>query len=163
MIYFKSISIAKADNLIIEKAIRNYSLKRHGALDFKQSSSYVTEDNKYFLGQETEKYINITRLRTPFENFLPKLILRFDKNRFNFYQIRFSFLSNIVCIVLLFALVLNLIKLITSGEFRSNVAFILFFSIVFVLMTMIEIFFTTKKLKKAINKEDLSIEQIIGN
>lgn len=45
----------------------------------------------------------------------------------------------------------------------NNIIFILFFSILFVLMTMIEIFFATKKLKKAIEKEDLSLEQIIGN
>lgn len=42
MIYFKTIKIEKADYSIIEKALRNYSLKRHGSLDLKQSSSYIT-------------------------------------------------------------------------------------------------------------------------
>lgn len=152
MIYIKTIKIPKIDNQLIEKAIRNFSLKRHGSLDLKQSSSYITEENKYFLGSETEHFIKITRLRTPFENLLPKLILRFDKNNFNQYQIRFSFPSNLLFATLIIAIVLNLVKLIVSRQFGSNIGFIVVISIIFSLLALIEIKITTQKVKKAIEK-----------
>jgi hypothetical protein len=151
MIYIKTINITKIDNLLIEKAIRSFSLKRHGSLDLKQSSSYITEDNKFFLGSETDSYIKITRFRTPFENLLPKLILRFDKRDFNVYQIRFSFPSNLIYAILIIAIVLNLAKLIISGQFGSNIGSIIIISAIFTLLTLLEIKITTQKVKKAID------------
>lgn len=152
MIYIKTINIPKNDNLLIEKAVRSFSLKRHGSLDLKQSSSYITEDNKYFLGSETDSFIKITRLRTPFENFLPKLILRFDKKDFNVYQIRFSFPSNLIYVILIIAIVLNISKMIISGLFGSNIGVIIIISTIFTLLTLIEIKITTQKVKKAIDR-----------
>lgn len=152
MIYIKTINIQKIDNQLIEKALRSFSLKRHGSLDLKQSSSYITEDNKYFLGSETDSYIKITRLRTPFENILPKLILRFDKRDFNAYQIRFSFPSNLIYVTLIIAIVLNLAKLIISGQLGSNIGSIVIISTIFTLLTLLEIKFTAQKVKKAIEK-----------
>jgi hypothetical protein len=152
MIYIKTINITKIDNLLIEKAIRSFSLKRQGSLDLKQSSSYITEDNKYFLGSETESYIQITRLRTPFENLIPKLILRFDKKDFSVYQIRFSFPSNLIYATLIIAVVLNLLKLLFSGQLGSNIGFVVIISTIFTLLTLLEIKITTQKVKKAIDR-----------
>ena len=152
MIYIKTINITEIDNQLIEKAIRSFSLKRTGLLDLKQSSSYISEENKYFLGTETEKYINLTRLRTPFENLIPKLILRFDKKDFRVYQIRFSFPSNLMYLTLIIAVVLNLIKLVASGELGSNIGFIIIISIIFTLLTLLEIKITMQKVKKAIDR-----------
>lgn len=157
MIYIKTINITKVDNLLIEKAVRSFSLKRHSSLDLKQSSSYITEDNKYFLGLETDSYIKITRLRTPFENFLPKLILRFDKKDFSVYQIRFSFPSNLIYATLIIAVVLNLAKMITSGQLGSNIGSILIISTIFILLTLFEIKIATQKVKKAIDRTMNSI------
>lgn len=150
MIYFKTISILNSDNETIENSIRKYSLKRHGKLDMKQSSSYITEDDKYFLGAETEKYLTITRLRTPFENVLPKLIVRFEKNNFKIYKIRYSFPSNLIYATLILSIILNIVHLIVSGSIGGNISFVILISIVFILMTLIEVKFTTRRINKVI-------------
>ena len=79
MIYFKNIHIANPDPNIVEKAIRSYSLKRNVTFDFISLDDHAGKD-KYFLGLENDKAILITRVRTPFERFMPKLIIRFQKS-----------------------------------------------------------------------------------
>lgn len=151
MIYFKTIYFQKDEKRVIEKAIRKFSLKRHSSLDLQSSSSYITEDGKYFLGQETEKYIRTTRFRTPFEKLLPKLILRFNKNDFESYQIRFSFPSNLIFLVLVIAILLNFFKFISSGRLGGNIGFVIVLSILFALLTLLEIKLISRKIKKAID------------
>lgn len=151
MTYFKTIKLPINENeVMVEDAIRKFSLKRHGSLDLKQSSSYISEDNKYFLGQETDRYIKITRLRTPFENLFPKIILRFDKSNFNSFKIRYSFPSNLVFAVLTIAVFVNFTNFISSGRLGSNIEFVIFSAVVFTFLTLIEIKITTRKIEKSI-------------
>ena len=93
MFYFKSIALHNAEKKDIETSLRKFSSKRITSLDFKSSASY-TSSEKYFLGFETDTDFQITRIRTPFERFFPKLILNFPKDKqFTCYLIRYSFLS----------------------------------------------------------------------
>lgn len=109
MFYFKTITLYNPENKDIETAIRKFSSRRNTSLDFKSSASYIPSE-KYFLGFETDTDLEITRIRTPFERFFPKLILNFPKDKqFTCYQVRYSFLSAILFFVLLIAFILSLV------------------------------------------------------
>ncbi|GAB2682376.1 hypothetical protein GCM10027036_40700 [Flavihumibacter cheonanensis] len=76
---FKSVTIDNIPGRIVEAAVRKFATKRHTLLDFQSSATYVGTE-KYFLGLEKEKSIELTRIRSPFERLLPKLVINFDKN-----------------------------------------------------------------------------------
>lgn len=77
MFYFKTITLHNPGKKDIEMAIRKFSSRRNTFLDFKSSASYISSE-KYFSGFETDTDLQITRIRTPFERFFPKLILNFE-------------------------------------------------------------------------------------
>ena len=96
MLYFNKVILAEIDGTKVEAAILKFAAKRHASLDLQSSATKIGTE-KLFLGLENEKSIQVTRLRSTFERFLPKLIIRFDKAKgFSEYRIRFSLLSNIV-------------------------------------------------------------------
>ena len=65
---------------IIEKSIRKYSIKSNSSLDLIGTSTYIRNNDKFFYGKENNKFIQITRIKYPFENILPKLIIIFNKD-----------------------------------------------------------------------------------
>lgn len=65
MIYFTKYNIDNFSSDVIENAIRSFSAKRFTSLDLQSSSSYIQED-KYFLGFESNNGLQITRIRPPF-------------------------------------------------------------------------------------------------
>lgn len=149
MIYFSKNTIENFSSESTENAIRKFSAKRNTSLDLKSSSSYTNED-KYFLGLESNNDLKITRIRTNFEAFFPKIIVSFPKvHQFEMYKIRFSFLSSVVFIGLLYALLQSIYILIVDKEFENDVIPLIISFTVFIVLTIVEIKLTKLKIKKA--------------
>ncbi len=152
MLYFTHIDIDHSNSDVIENAVRAYSSKRHTGLDFKDSSSYIAED-KYFLGFESKDDLQITRIRTPFERFFPKLIVNFSKDKsFETYGIRYSLLPAILFIFLAISVLINLYYSIFENEELTDVFRMAGLLFVFILLTFIETNMTKQKINKAIEK-----------
>ncbi len=146
MLYFKSIVLETHDGQAVENAIRQFSAKRHTSLDLQSSASYIS-DHKVFLGLENDTNIRITRVRSPFERFLPKLIVRFDKaDGFNCYRIRLSLLPNLMFLFLTIAIILNVIGSLTNGRLESDLPSILALYLTFVALILLEITLTKRRL-----------------
>ena len=152
MLYFNKVTLAEIDGTKVEAAIRKFAAKRHASLDLQSSATKIGTE-KLFLGLENEKSIQVTRLRSTFERFLPKLIIKFDKAKgFSEYRIRFSLLSNIVIAFMLIAVLLNVIYLIKNQEVDSEMASVVVYFFLFLLLTLVELRLTKAKLKSAIIK-----------
>lgn len=152
MLYFNKVILAEIDGTKVEAAIRKFAAKRHASLDLQSSSTKIGTE-KLFLGLETDKSIQVTRLRSSFERFLPKLIIRFDKAKgFSEYRIRFSLLSNIVIAIIIIAIVLNIIYLFTNRQVDSDIASVFVYFFLFLLLTLVELRLTKARLKSAIIK-----------
>jgi hypothetical protein len=154
MLYFKAIKIDNTDPAIIEKAIRAFSLKRLTSLDLITSSASYTSEDKYFLGVEKNNDLFITRIRTPFERFLPKLIIRFKKeDDFTSYQIRYSLPAIAFTLLNILGLFANLFYLLTTDGFNFEGLFVISLIILlFLLFTLVELTFTRNRINKAIEK-----------
>ena len=150
-LYFKKINIDEPNSDKIERNIRLFSLKRHTSLDFKSASTYVSEPNKFFLGYENNKRIDLLRITTPFEKLLPKIIVTFNKENFNQYNLRLKSISMILFALLSIALILNLYYSIKSGKLESDFSMILFLNLIFYILAYVEFKLVNKKIKKAIN------------
>ena len=151
--YFKSEYISNISSENIEKAIRNHSLKRYTSLDFKFTSTFIEEDEKYFFGVEKPKTIKITRIRSPFSKYVPKIILKFEKSNFKEYKIRFSAFTLIVFIYSFIALILNLISSIISNNISENLLVVLIGNVIFYSFVFVEYKTTIKKLNLILNLE----------
>lgn len=154
MLYFKQIPID--DALLtadIESAIRRVSAKREASLDIVTSSSYIRED-KYFLGIEGANDLQITRIRTNFERFFPKIIVSFPKDKeFKSFRIRYSLLSTIVFWILLLMVLGNIRLLVVAKEHRSDFISVLIIFTLFLCWTLLEIRLTKMKIWKAIKNQ----------
>ena len=150
MIYFTKTIIDNFSSDHTENAIRTFSSKRYTSLDLKSSSSYTQED-KYFLGLEGNNDLKITRIRTPFERFFPKVIVSFPKDRqFEIYRIRYSILSTFVFVVLVIAVLQSIYTLIVDKEFENDIIPLIIVFIIFIGLTIAEIKLTKLKIRKAI-------------
>jgi hypothetical protein len=152
MIYFQKIELQDISQGLVEKKIRESSFKRHSSLDLLSSSTYVNEE-KHFLGIESDKFINIIRIRTPFERLLPRIIVRFDKDDFSFYKIRLSLLSFLISIFLSTAIVLNIMYSIINGHLESDILSVFAISLIYLLLIMIEIKLTKREINKTIKNK----------
>lgn len=136
----------------IENAMRNRSLKRTTSLDMKSSTSYAGTDGKYFLGYEKEKSIDFLRIRSPFEFFLPKILIKFDKENFNKYTLRFDTISTIICMLILLSIVLTLFYSISKNRIESDLDGVLFYVALFVVLTLVEVMINRFYIKKSFTK-----------
>ena len=152
MIYFKSEKLENLEEGLIEKSVRRFSSKRNLNLDLKSTSQMVEEDSRYFLGIENTKHLKITRLRTPFEKYFPKLIIRFSKSDYKTYSVRFSLFTFILSILIIGGLINDFIKLISTQLLSARFLMNIFFLLILVILTKIELKFTKKKIMKAIYK-----------
>jgi hypothetical protein len=154
MIYFKTVKIDSIESDVIETKIRQASIKSTSHLDLTSSSNYIGSEKKFY-GYETEKYLMITRIRSPLESYLPNLIVKFDKQHgFNEYKLRFSlFASFLVGMFLLFGISIleDLIKF-KQFDFDILVPIILFAS--FILFMLLEIKITNKIIYKVMMKKN---------
>jgi len=152
MFYFTQTSFDNLQSGTIESAVRAYSSKRHTSLDLNSSSSYIKED-KYFLGLDGKNDLQITRIRTPFERFLPKLIVSFSKERhFETYRIRYSILPAILFFFLTFSVLASIFYLVYERETENDVLSTLGIFTIFLILTFIEIKLTKQKIDRAIDK-----------
>jgi len=151
MLYFSTTTIDNITPVDIENGIRRYAAKRHTSLDLKPAATYIKED-KYFLGLEGDKDLKITRIRTPFERFFPKLIVSFPKEKnFETYKIRYTLLSNVVFLTLSILVVIGIISLALDNEyFSSDFLLVLILFGIFYALTLLEIRMTKSKIKKGI-------------
>lgn len=149
--YFKRISITKFSAEKIEKNVRLLSLKRHTSLDFKSASTYVAEPNKFFIGYENDRKIDLLRIITPFERLLPKIIVTFDKTNFQEYKLRLKLISMVILILLTIGLILNLVYSIQNGRLESDLGSILIVNIIFYSLLFIEYKIVKRKMGLALN------------
>jgi hypothetical protein len=151
MFYFKKEILQSVNAESIEIALRKFTAKRNTSLDMQSSSTSMGTD-KLFLGLENENSIQITRIRSSLEKFLPKLIIKFDKVAgFNQYKVRYSLLSNVVFAFTVAAIILNSIYSISNGELESGLTTAFIFICLFLLLSAIEFRLTKLKLKSAIS------------
>lgn len=152
MLYFTKSSLDSYPAENTENAIRKFSAKRHTSLDLKSSSPEKKED-KYFLGLEGKSDLKVTRIRTSFERFLPKVIVSFPKNRhFKEYKIRYSILSTVIITVLSIAVLLNIYWFLIDKEFENDFIPLALVFLTFIGLTIIEIKLTRLRIRKAIEK-----------
>lgn len=154
MLYSKTITLGEIDGIKVENAIRKFALKRHTYLDFHSSSTNIGTD-KLFLGLENESSIYVTRIRSNFEQLLPKLIIRFDKAEgFSKYRIRYSLVSNFVLAFICIALILNIIYSLINEQLESDITSIFVFLCIFLFLTSVELRLTKAKLRQGIVKTE---------
>jgi len=118
--YFKTYRIDNRISSQIERNIRYTSIKRFADLDFKLSSFYTSEKGKYFLGLEEKENIKITRIRTPLEMILPKIIVCFEKKDCTAYKIRYSVSTYLFFWFFVLAIALNLFYSLVNERFESS-------------------------------------------
>ena len=135
----------------VESSMRKSSLRRNSSLRIKSRSSYVWEDDKYFLGYERESVIDFVRLKTPFEIFIPRLIVQFDKNNFSSYTLRLGLLGQLVSIFWLVFLFISIFFSIVRLKLESSVINITFLLAVFAVLVFFEFYLLKKAIKKAID------------
>jgi len=150
-LYFKRISITKFSAEKIEKNVRLLSLKRHTSLDFKSATTYLAEPNKFFLGYENDRKIDLLRIITPFERLLPKIIVTFDKTNFQEYKLRLKLISMVILILLTIGLILNLVYSIQNRRLESDLGSILIVNIIFYSLLFIEYKIVKRKMGLALN------------
>lgn len=96
---------------IIETAIRRHSARKHHSLQI-ISSVYPNMSEKYFVGYEKAHEIDFCRIRTSYEVFLPKMIIRFNKADFTRYTlhptIAYVIGYPLVCVIMIAGFFTNL-------------------------------------------------------
>ncbi|KJD35346.1 hypothetical protein PW52_09575 [Tamlana sedimentorum] len=120
-------------------------------MDFKSASTFVSEPNKFLLGYENDKRIDLLRITTPFEKLLPKIIVTFNKENFNQYNLRLKLISIIIYTLLTIALISNLFYSIKSGKLESDFSMILFLNLMFYILAFVEYKIVNRKINKVIN------------
>jgi len=152
MLYFRKVTLNEVNGTKVEAAIRKFTARRHTSLDLQSSSTDIWTE-KLFLGLENENSIQVTRIRTSFERLLPKLIVRFDKERgFSEYRIRYSLISNSVFAFITLAIVLNVVYSLINLQIEGDISTIFTFFILFLFLTVVELRLTNARLIKAIVK-----------
>ena len=138
---------------IIEKSIRKYSIKSNGSLDLIGASTYIRSNDKFFYGKENNKSIQITRIKYPFENILPKFIIVFNKDDYKNYNVRLGYLS--IILFSFFALLIFLIISLFIYQNRFDIEDILWpFSLLFAFfgLSYLEYHLTLKRLNYILEK-----------
>ena len=149
--YFKRIKITALSTEKIENNVRLLSLRRHTHLDFKSASTYIAEPNKFFLGYENDRKIDLLRIITPFERLLPKIIVTFDKTNFQEYKLRLKLISLIILILLTIGLVFNLVFSIQNGRLESDLRSIVIVNLIFYLLLFVEYKLVKRKMDLTLN------------
>jgi hypothetical protein len=140
------------DNQKIENSIRQFTSKSQGSIDVVSCLTYIKDKNKFFFGNESDNVIKITRIKFPFEGFLPKIIFVFDKNNFQNYKIRLGLVSVILLSFLILLEVFVIIISLIRKEYEviiNSLPILLFIPLILI---FIEYKISIKKLKFIIDK-----------
>ena len=135
----------------IEKRIRQVSLKRFD-LDFKLSVFYTSEEDKCFLGLENEHSIEVTRIRTPFEGFLPKIVVHFEKTELTICKIRFGLFPLLVFLFFAIAIIFNTYYSIRSWSLESDLIELILLFLGFCALSFLEVGITLRRLNRVLFK-----------
>lgn len=140
----------------IENAIRRHTAKRNHSLNW-ISSIYHNMNKYYFLGVENDTTMNMTRVTTEFELFLPKIIIDFNKSDFTSYSIHLSLVYKAIFIFILMIFVSGIYHALFFSEFE-NLLYAPIFLIAFCFFTKWEINVTHKKILKTITQYHAKVE-----
>ncbi|WP_428225565.1 hypothetical protein [Flavobacterium sp.] len=151
MLYFKILSINKKSSKEIEIKLRQFASKRNFSLDFSSSTTDRNELKK-FLGLEDDKSLKLTRLRSSFEIFLPKIILKFDKSTgYTVCKIRLCFLSSFMFLIISISILFGIYNSIKTNQLENDLYDSILFLALFIILTQIEIYLSKVKIKKTLN------------
>ena len=151
MIVIKKINLKSSDSQSIENSFRKYSIRKGKMIEFASNSGYQKITDKYFFANENDKYFEATRIKYPFENILPRLILKIDKNNYQNIRIRYSLISAIYFFLLSSILVLFLGFRIFKNNFNGDFSLILIFILIQFLTTLLEYKLTLKTINRIVN------------
>lgn len=139
----------------LESGLLSNSLRRHTPLDFQATKSLVS-NQKLFLANEGKQFTNYTRIKGIFETLLPKLIFTLgDDKAFATIKIRFSIGPSLLILLYLLSLLFLIYNALVFGEYPNLLTSILLPTLIFILVTKIELFLLKKTVLKALsNKGD---------
>jgi hypothetical protein len=151
MVYFKKVELSQYSYDQIENGLRKVSLKRTSSLDIVSPVSDIGSD-KYFLGREHGNSLTFTRIRTSFERFLPRAIIKLTPDS-SFYELRLSLISTIAfaffgVILPVFAILVGLSR---NGPIEGT-SFFIVVTIVYILLIMLELRLVRLKVNKALTQ-----------
>lgn len=151
MFYFKKVYILDdLEKQNLEKGLRSRSLKRTQYLDFVFETSN-TGTEKYFLGNDGNKDLKLTRIKTSFESFLPKIIVKFPKQMdMQFYKFRLSLLSTAIFLLLTFLLLVSFLDVVLNQHNTEVFLTTLVLLITYSLLILLELKITQNKILKSI-------------
>ncbi|MGS0748026.1 hypothetical protein [Halpernia sp. GG3] len=151
MLVIKKIDLKSSSSQSIENFLREYSIRKGKMIEFASNSGYQKITDKYFFANENDKYFEATRIKYPFENILPRLILKIDKSNFQKIKVRYSLISGIYIFFLYLILFLFLGFTIFKNNFNGDVSFILILILIQFLTTLLEYKLTFKTVNKIVN------------
>ncbi|RBQ04625.1 hypothetical protein [Pedobacter miscanthi] len=152
MLYFKKIYLLNnSEKQELEKSLRSKSLKRSQMLDFVFETSNIGTD-KYFLGNEGKKDLKLTRIKTSFESFLPKIIISFPKETaIQYYKFRLSVLSTLILALLSFLLLISFLDVVMNQKNAEAFLITLVLSVIYFSFILLELKITKNRILKSIN------------
>lgn len=152
MLYFKKIHLLDdTEKQDLEKGLRSKSLKRSQMLDFVFETTNAGSD-KYFLGNENKKDLKLTRIKTTFESFLPKIIISFPKEAaVQYYKFRLSVLSTIILGVLSLLLFSCFLNLVINQKNAEAFLTAMILSVVYFIFILLELKITKNRILKSTN------------
>ena len=153
MIYFYKVLLDETDTDLIEKGIRSHSIEKYYNLDILKSTVLVESKDRFFWGLEKKKSMKLLRIRSVIEFFLPKLIIKFDKNDFTKYSLRFSTLSLIIVIAMLIGFITAIFDTISNTPNFEPIVTSFIFIISFYFLTRFEMRIINKKVNRAIQNK----------
>lgn len=153
MLYFTTVSLPEnISKEQIENTLRKYALKQGSSLDFNFTSVNIGTE-KMFLGLEGKNDLKFTRVKTSFEQFLPKFIISLPNDPgARFYRIRLSAVPVAILGLLGFSLITGLFALIQGRTTVADLVPFVVILLVYLLLLRFEFGLTTSRLKKAIEK-----------
>jgi hypothetical protein len=154
MLYFKKTYLLDdSEKQDLEKGLRSKSLKRSQILDFVFETTNIGTD-KYFLGNECKKDLKLTRIKTSFESFLPKIIISFPKETaVQYYKFRLSVLSTIILMVLTLLLFSCFLDLVINQKNAEAFLISMTLFLIYFLFILLELKITKNRILKSVSPD----------
>lgn len=154
MFYFKKIHLLDdSEQQNMEKGLRSKSLKRSQMLDFVFETSNIGTD-KHFLGNEGKKDLKLTRIKTSFESFFPKIIISFPKETaVKYYKFRLSILSTVILGVLSLLLFTSFLDVVINQKNAEAFLITTILSLIYFLFILLELKITRNRIYKITNPD----------
>lgn len=151
MIYFKKVYVHGIDQRQLEQALRKLSINNKQSLDFPTELNVGTD--KYFFGFEGKRGLQVTRVRTLFERFIPKLIIRVPlANDAAYYEMRLAMLPFILLTLISFSILLVAFKMIFYPDDIGDPGSFLVLAAIYAGLLLLEYKLITARVRKAITK-----------